>query len=245
MNQDFENVYDDRTRAESYASLDFPGTYFLAFRDLPEIFQRHGSGFRALDFGCGAGRSTRFLRRLGFEAIGVDISEPMLVQARQKDPQGDYRQVRDGTLDAVEDLSFDLILSAFTFDNIPTLEKKVQILQAAKALLSPKGCLVNLVSTPQIYWHEWLSFSTRDFPENRQAKSQEKVKIIMLDVDDRRPVEDVLWTEEDHLRAYQQSGLQLVERHLPLGRKEDGWDWVSETEVAPWAIYVLAKAPAS
>ena len=84
----FQNVYADATRAEAYSRLDFPGTYFLAFRDLPEILGRHVTGRRAVDFGCGAGRSTRFVRRLGFDAVGVDISEDMVRKAREIDPAG-------------------------------------------------------------------------------------------------------------------------------------------------------------
>ena len=61
----FRNVYEDAGRAEAYSRLEFPGTYFLAYRDLPALLGRHVGGRRALDFGCGAGRSTRFLRRLG------------------------------------------------------------------------------------------------------------------------------------------------------------------------------------
>ena len=89
----FVNVYDDELRARSYAELGFPGTYGLAFRDLPALFARQVSGRRALDFGCGTGRSTRFLRGLGLEAIGADVSPPMLERARQLDPAGDYRAV--------------------------------------------------------------------------------------------------------------------------------------------------------
>ena len=33
----FTNVYDDAQRAEAYATLEFPGTYYLAYRDLPVI----------------------------------------------------------------------------------------------------------------------------------------------------------------------------------------------------------------
>jgi hypothetical protein len=40
----FINVYEDQRRAESYAQLEFPGTYYLAFRDLPEIIRRHTAG---------------------------------------------------------------------------------------------------------------------------------------------------------------------------------------------------------
>ena len=57
----FENAYEDSDRADAYSRLEFPGTYYLAFRDLPELIADYISGSNALDFGCGAGRSTRFL----------------------------------------------------------------------------------------------------------------------------------------------------------------------------------------
>jgi predicted TPR repeat methyltransferase len=72
------NVYADGVRARTYAQLEFPGIYYLAYRGLPEILAAHARGRGALDFGCGAGRSTRFLRRLGFAATGVDISGAMI-----------------------------------------------------------------------------------------------------------------------------------------------------------------------
>src|SRR3970282_1090528 len=85
-NSRFSNVYDDPARSEAYATLDFPGTYYLAFRDLPTIIGAVPSGATALDVGCGAGRSTRFLRRLGFDVVGVDISAEMVALAREADP---------------------------------------------------------------------------------------------------------------------------------------------------------------
>ena len=57
----FNNTYEDAVRAAAYADLEFPGTYYLAFRDLPELLGTPTSGSKALDFGCGAGRSVRFL----------------------------------------------------------------------------------------------------------------------------------------------------------------------------------------
>jgi len=72
---EFPNSYEDAKRAEAYAKLEFPGTYYLAYRDLPEIIFEHVKGRKAIDFGCGTGRSTRFLQKLGFNAIGVDVAE--------------------------------------------------------------------------------------------------------------------------------------------------------------------------
>jgi SAM-dependent methyltransferase len=235
----FSNTYDDAARAEAYDRLEFPGTYYLAFRDLPAIIEAYVRGRRALDFGCGTGRSTRFLRKLGFDVVGVDIAEPMLARARERDPQGDYRLVPDGDLSSLEPGANDLILSAFTFDNIPTKEKKVALFGALKRALATGGCIVSVVSSPDIYVNEWVSFSTKDFPGNRTAKSGDAVRIVMLDVEDRRPVEDIIWSDEDYREVFRQSGLAPIKTCWPLARASEPYAWVSETRIAPWVIYVL------
>jgi SAM-dependent methyltransferase len=233
------NVYDDDARAESYAELKFPGTYFLAFRDLPSVLARHVTGRRALDFGCGTGRSSRFLRELGFDVVGADISAPMLEQARRLDPGGDYRLVGDADLSVLEAGSFDLVLSTFTFDNIATIEKKESILRSLRDLLAAQGCIVSVVSSPDIYTHEWASFSTRDYPENRRVGSGGRVLIVMLDVPDRRPVEDIVCSDADYRELYRRAGLSVREVLRPLATGNEPTKWVSETTVAPWVVYVL------
>ena len=242
MTPEFSNVYDDGVRAEAYAELEFPGTYYLAYRDLPAIIGEHVRGRKAVDFGCGAGRSTRFLRKLGFDAVGVDISEHMLARARERDPGGEYRLVPDGDLGGFAAGTCDLVLCAFTFDNIPTMEKKIALLKSLKRLLNVGGRIVNLVSAPEIYVNEWASFSTKDFPENRAARSGDKVLIVMLDVKDRRPVEDILCTEADYTQAYQRAGLVPIKTYRPLAKVTEAYSWVSETTIAPWVIYVLGRA---
>jgi ubiquinone/menaquinone biosynthesis C-methylase UbiE len=239
---EFHNVYQDQARADAYAELEFPGTYYLAFRDLPAILAEHVQGRAAVDFGCGTGRSTRFLRQLGFDAWGVDISEQMLARAREKDPAGEYRLAPDGDLGGLAARSYDLVLAAFTFDNIPTMEAKITYLRALKRLLSDRGRIVNLVSAPDIYVNEWASFSTRDFPGNRRAQSGDKVLIVMLDVEDRRPVEDILWTDDAYQEAYRRAGLVPLQTYRPLAKRTEPFAWVSETTIAPWVIYVLGPA---
>lgn len=239
MSSDFLNVYDDGARASAYAALEFPGTYYLAYRDLPAILGEHVRGRKAVDFGCGTGRSTRFLRTLGFDAVGVDIAEPMLALARERDAGGEYLLVPDGDLRALPPNSLDLVLSVFTFDNVPTLERKVALFRSLRELLRGHGRIVNLVSTPEIYVNEWASFSTKDFPGNRIARSGDTVFTVMLDVADRRPVADILCTDEDYQEVYRRAGLVPVQTYRPLARSAEPFPWVSETAIPPWVIYVL------
>ena len=239
---EFANSYEDDAYAAAYAKLEFPGTYYLAFRNLPEILSGHVGGPVALDFGCGTGRSTRFLIKLGFNAVGVDVAEEMIREARVIDPSGDYHLVADGDPREFEDNTFDLVLSAFTFDNIPTMAKKVGLFRELARVLKAEGRIVNLVSSPDIYQHEWASFTTKDFPENRQARSGDQVRIIVTDLEDHRPVVDVVWSDEDYRKVYHEAALEVVDVHRPLGRRDEPYEWVTETTVAPWVIYVLGKA---
>jgi hypothetical protein len=135
--------------------------------------------------------------------------------------------------------SFSLIQSAFTFDNIPGMDTKVRLFRDLRTLLKPDGVIVNIVSEPEIYCNEWSSFSTKDFPENRNAKPGDPVKIVTTDFEDRSPAVDILWPHESYLEVYGRAGLEITEMRKPLANGDEPYLWVSETRIAPWAIYVL------
>jgi len=240
--KDFTNCYADAARAEAYARLGFANTYYLAYRDLPGIIREYVTGRKTIDFGCGTGRSTRFARQLGLQMTGIDIAPEMIAKARELDPDGDYRLVEGDDVSEFEAGAYDLVLSVFTFDNIPGFETKVRLFRDLGALLKTSGKLVSVVSSPDIYWHEWASFSTKDYPENRLARSGDVVKIVTLDFADRRPAEDILCTDESYRDVYARAGLELVATYKPRAKGDEPYKWINETRIAPWTIYVLAKA---
>lgn len=237
----FVNCYEDAARTEAYSKLQFARTYYLAYRDLPLILAEHVTGRNAIDFGCGTGRSTRFLRKLGFDVIGVDIAEDMINKAREIDVKGEYRLIQNGDLRQFTSNSYDLALSAFTFDNIPTMETKVRIFKELGQLLKREGRIVSIVSSPEIYTHEWASFSTKDFAENLSAKSGDEVRIITTDIEDSRPAVDILWTDESYQEVYRRAELETLWTHKPLAVGSEPYEWVNETKIAPWVIYVLRR----
>jgi SAM-dependent methyltransferase len=238
---EFTNSWGDQFRAVSYSKLEFPNTYYLAYRDLPEIISKHVVGKMAIDFGCGTGRSSRFLKQLGFEVTGIDIAQDMLDIAKKIDINGDYRLVNNGEYCHLRTGQFDLIQSVFTFDNIPGWENRARILVALSDLIKPTGRLICLDSTPELYTNEWASFTTKEFPENWQAKTGDIVRDIMLDVEDSRPVEDIFWTLTDYHKLFDIACLEIEETYKPLGRDNEPYHWVSEMEIAPWMIFVLKK----
>ncbi|NNG17173.1 MAG: hypothetical protein HKM89_11900 [Gemmatimonadales bacterium] len=103
---------------------------------------------------------------------------------------------------------------------------------------------MSIVSTPEIYTHEWATFTTKDYPENRVARSGDVVRILTKDYSDGRPVEDILWLHEDYLAVFAEAGLESLVVERPLATGEEGISWGSETSVAPWAIYVCAASGA-
>jgi len=236
---DFHNTYEDTTRASAYNELALGGTYHLIFRDLPILLQEHVRGYLAVDFGCGTGRTARFLGDLGYRTVGLDISDEMVAVARQRDPGGDYRVIEDGDFSPILRGGSDLVLSAFTFDNIPGHDRKVRLFTGLRRLLRPTGRLFNIVSTPDIYTNEWATFSTRDFPENADARVGDVVRIVTTDYSDGRPVDDILWPDENYRDVYREAGLEIERVERPLATGDEGVDWVSETEIAPWVIYIL------
>jgi SAM-dependent methyltransferase len=135
----FTNCYDNAIRADAYSQLEFANTYYLAFRDLPALFRRHVTGTKAVDFGCGTGRSTRFARQLGFETIAIDIAPEMIAKARELDPDGDYRLSKGGDFSGLSSHAFDLVLYMFPIDNIAGFEVKLGLFRQLATLLRTRA----------------------------------------------------------------------------------------------------------
>jgi len=234
-------THDYENQAGLYAGLEMQGTQYLAFRDIPMLIREHAGPIGAvLDYGCGAGRSTRFLRRLGFNPVGVDVSEVMLEQARAKDGSGEYRHIPSGLL-PFADSTFDLIFSSFVFLEVSRLEEIERILTEMKRVLRKDGTIIFVTASTEATEGNWVSLSYA-FPENdKPLRSGDTVKLLIQGVD--VVLHDYFWTEEDYSAAAERAGLGLARLHKPLGSAEDSIEWRDETRMSPIAIYVLRNSP--
>jgi len=99
---------------------------------------------RILDIGCGAGRTTIGLYRLGYHlAEGLDLSEAMIAQARRISKELNYNitfRVGDAAYLDYDDETFSAALFSFNgIMQIPGRKNRIKALKEISRTLEPKG----------------------------------------------------------------------------------------------------------
>ena len=210
------------------------GTFYLGYRDIPSLLKKYASGTRAIDFGCGTGRSTRFLKGLGYETLGVDVSRAMLQQAIELDPSGRYLHIENEKIPVI-DSSCDVIFASFVICTIPTKAQLVAVYKEVQRCLKNGGIFIATTAADHFYTGKWLSYDV-EYPENVHLQSGDPVKFYLKNLD--IELVNYYWMHEDYTEIAQATSLKMVDRLLPLGHTSDNMQWVSEMHEPPYAIYV-------
>nr|WP_253201260.1 class I SAM-dependent methyltransferase [Sphingomonas quercus] len=117
---------------------------------------------RALDFGCGVGRLSLALAPHVGHVLGLDISAPHLVWARERSSKAGISNVTFDTISTVNDISRyngqDLIISMIVLQHNPPPVMATILLQLL-GLLTPGGLAIFQVPT----FLEGYSFSVADY----------------------------------------------------------------------------------
>ena len=240
-----------------YAKEQGTGTLYLAFRDIPQFLrsylpQNQMRPLKALDFGCGTGVSTRYLKSLnslfkdGLEVDGTDINLDMLKLALEADPKGTYGQIHQGHIPAPDD-SYDLVFSTFVLFEFATQDKMQKALEEIKRVMKRESIFIAVTGSPDTYnrKNQWVSLKV-DFPQNDHLKSGDLGRIDFMINEQIMTFQNYYWTEQDYQEAFQKAGLRLIKTHCPRGYKEEekrlSWQWKSEISVSPYYIFVLSHA---
>jgi ubiquinone/menaquinone biosynthesis C-methylase UbiE len=97
---------------------------------------------RALEIGCGPGRLLRPMSRYFGEIHGIDVSDEMIAQARQKlrgVPHAHVHHAGGSDLAMFEDGSFDFVYSYAVFQHIPSAAVVFSYLRETVRVLKPGG----------------------------------------------------------------------------------------------------------
>src|SRR6266540_3497718 len=89
-------------------------------RELPRVGVPPGA--RVLDVGCGTGEFPALAKAAGYDAVGLDVSQPSISAARELHPDVEYRLAGADELAAAEPASYDRVADA-AYSTIPPVGK--------------------------------------------------------------------------------------------------------------------------
>lgn len=169
-------------------------------------------GFRkALDVGCGEGRFCRVMQEAGIETVGIDPTERLLVEARSRDPDGDYRVGRAEALE-VDDNTFDLVVTYLTLIDIAdyrvALSEMARVLAPGGTLLIANLTSMNTAATvdSQVAHPDGTYYPIRDYMQERsQTVGWRGIEIL----NHHRPL-------SGYMQALLETGLRLVRFDEPV-----------------------------
>lgn len=141
---------------EIYANIDADETVRQWWQLLREsqLVTEHPERLRLLDIGCGPGWQLKAWRELGFAVSGVDSSPTLLDSARERlGPLADcvdlYRAniLEPASLPA--GMSYDVVVSHFTFLNLFTPEQRECLFRSVACLVRPGGVWIADFAEPR------------------------------------------------------------------------------------------------
>src|SRR3989344_1037404 len=119
-----------QTRNKTHGNPDFWRSEF-------EMFNKLLSAGRVVDIGCGGGRDAILFTDAGYDYIGIDLSEDMLMRARELLPNADLRKMDMYSLDFPPH-SFNGFWAAASLLHIPKMNV-VKVFQQIKNIVKSGG----------------------------------------------------------------------------------------------------------
>jgi ubiquinone/menaquinone biosynthesis C-methylase UbiE len=124
--------------------------YFSEYKVLELLkFEKSNDSMRILDFGCGDGNSSKFIRKyfIYSEINGIDVSEQSISEANQKKIENTIFQSFNGVKIPFEDNQFDVIFTSMVFHHIEH-NLHENILNEIRRVLKPGGRFYNFEHNP-------------------------------------------------------------------------------------------------
>ncbi len=131
----------DKSIAESSKGYPFEGYYDVL--SAVQSLIKEPSGKRILDVGIGTGLLTNELYKQGANIFGLDFSEKMIIEAKNKMPKGSFYNfdMNEGIPDVLKNNKFDYIVSSYAIHHLRD-EDKIKFIKGLKDILVEEGLII-------------------------------------------------------------------------------------------------------
>ncbi len=143
---------EEKENLKSFSSK--KGVGFYSRSDLvdceEELIRKYFKGKKVLDIGCGCGRTTINLYRMGYEVIGIDISKEMIGQAKKNFKDIPFLVMSACDLKFKDNYFDNILFSLNGIDYIFPKQKRLKALKEIYRVLKPNG--VFIFSSHNSWW---------------------------------------------------------------------------------------------
>jgi SAM-dependent methyltransferase len=214
--------------AKIYGTLGIEGTtYEIGYGCVRESLGDGIAGKVFLDFGCGAGRTTFFLKALGAEHVyGVDHDRNMLGLALAARPGGvEFFLISDAI--PLPDEAADGAISLTVFVEIRTMAAMSKACGEVARVLRRGSPFIMMSVSPMAFGHTFRSFG---YPAAEPLQSGDITTAIVAAPGGQFPIDDTYWTEEDYRGALAQAGFAVASVDYPRPRDHAAWSQIVPAE---------------
>jgi len=224
--------------AKIYGTLGIEGTtYEIGYDCVRESLGDGIAGKTFLDFGCGAGRSTAFLKALGAEHVyGVDHDQNMLDLALATKLNGTEFFLIADTIPLPDEAS-DGAISLTVFVEIRTIPAMSKVCSEVARVLRRGSPFIVMSVSPMAFGHTFRSFG---YPTAEPLQSGDIATAIVTAPGGQFAIDDTYWTEEDYRGALVQVGFTIAAIDYPRPHDPSAWS-TDEAAVPPFIVIKAIK----
>ncbi len=144
-----KEVFEVWERSDGYITVDPVQTYFSEYENWG-LHQRKAMEFvkgRVLDIGCGAGRHSLYLQKLGFDVLGIDVS-PLAVKVCR------LRGLKQAKVGSIEEMDFkpgsfdSVIMMGNNFSLFGSFKKARRLLRKFHSITSEDALIIAETRNP-------------------------------------------------------------------------------------------------
>lgn len=211
---------------EIYREVGIDGTWKVGFEAVATLFG-DVSGKSILDYGSGTGRSTRFLRELGANVVGIDNSREMVAEAQMQNPDLEFRLLDETSPNRI----FDAALSSFVHLEAESKRGMEEIARSVYGFLREDGIYVILTANSAMWGNDYESFSSY-FPDDFAKRSGDKVNVHIKNPS--LDFQDHYWEQDDYVDSLCKGGFTVVGARKVSGKE----DW---PPISPFLVITAIK----